>query len=279
MPPASVPEFVREKRPPALQGVPETMLWPLYHRASESLRPDGVLRDPESLRIMQALDYDFVGHFGVSGGSLAARAAAIDGVLRDWLPAHPEGQVVSLGEGLETQSRRVDNGTVRWLSVDLPEAIALRERFLPPTDRFRHLTMSALDLGWMAAVDRSAPVFVVAQGLLMYLAPEAVRGLLAGIAAGLPGAWLVFDTVPPWLSRMTLRGMRQTPRYRLPPMPWGIARDEIGPVLRRWCPEIGPVELLPYALPRPVPGMIGQFMQTAPMLRNRLPSLVRTRFG
>lgn len=255
------------------------MLWPLYHRATESRRPDGLLQDPESLRIMQALDYDFAGHFGVSGGSLAARAAAIDQALRDWLRVHPEGQVVSLGEGLETQSRRVDNGTMRWLSVDLPEAIALRERFLPPGPRFRHLAMSALDLGWMAALDRSAPVFVVAQGLLMYLAPEAVRGLLAGIAAGLPGAELVFDTVPPWLSRMTLRGLQQTPRYRLPPMPWGIARDAIAPTLRRWCPGIGPVALLPYALPRSVPGFLGPFMQAAPLLRNQLPSLVRVRFG
>ncbi|RYI14307.1 MAG: hypothetical protein EON48_11990, partial [Acetobacteraceae bacterium] len=62
-------EPVPGKQPPALQGVPETMLWPLYHRAMETRRPDGVLKDPESLRIMQALDYDFAGHFGVSGGS------------------------------------------------------------------------------------------------------------------------------------------------------------------------------------------------------------------
>jgi O-methyltransferase involved in polyketide biosynthesis len=32
---------------------------------------------------------------------------------------------VSLGEGLETQGRRVDNGRLRWLSVDLPDAIRL----------------------------------------------------------------------------------------------------------------------------------------------------------
>lgn len=274
-----MPDAPMEKQPPALSGVPETMLWPLYHRAVETRRPDGVLHDPDSLRIMQALDYDFAGHFGPPGGSLAVRAASIDQALGAWLRDHPDGQVVSLGEGLETQSRRVDNGRVRWLSVDLPESIALRERFLPPTRRFRHLAMSALDPGWMAGVDRAAPVFVVAQGLLMYLPPEAVQGLLAAIAAGLPGAWLVFDTVPPWLSRLTLRGFQQTPRYRLPPMPWGIARDAIGPTLRRWCPGIGLVELLPYALPRGVPGVLGQFMAAAPVLRNQLPSLVRTRFG
>ncbi|MDB5372218.1 MAG: class SAM-dependent methyltransferase [Belnapia sp.] len=265
-----------DKRPPALTGVPETMLWPLFQRATESLRPDGVLRDPESVRIMRALDYDFVGHFGVPGGSLAARAAAIDRAIIAWLARHPAGQVVSLGEGLETQSRRVDNGRMRWLSVDLPESIALREAFLPPTDRFRHMAISALDPAWMAGLDAAEPIFIVAQGLLMYLPPEAVRGLFAGIAAGLPGATLVFDTVPPWLSRLTLRGLQQTPRYKLPPMPWGIARGDIARTLRRWCPGIGPVEFLSYALPRGVPGVLGQFMATAPMLRNQLPSLVLT---
>jgi O-methyltransferase involved in polyketide biosynthesis len=34
---------------------------------------------------------------------------------------------------------------MRWLSVDLPGAIRLRERFLPPTNRFRHIAASALD--------------------------------------------------------------------------------------------------------------------------------------
>jgi O-methyltransferase involved in polyketide biosynthesis len=267
------------KQVPELSGVPETMLWSLYHRAVESSRPDGVLHDPESVRIMAALDYDFEGHFGRPGGSLAARAATIDGVIRAWLDQHPDGLVVSLGEGLETQSRRVDNGRMRWLSVDLPEAIRLRERFLPPTDRFRHLAMSALDLAWMAEVDAAQPVFVVAQGLLMYLEPDAVAGLLGGMAAALPGAWLVFDTVPPWLSRLTLRGLNQTPRYRLPPMPWGIARDDIEPTLRRWCPGLGPVEFLPYEMPRGAPAVLGRFMAAMSVLRDQLPSLVRTRFG
>lgn len=43
---------------------------------------------------------------------------------------HPAGTVVALGEGLETQFWRVDNGAVRWVGVDLSEAEALRRRFL-----------------------------------------------------------------------------------------------------------------------------------------------------
>jgi hypothetical protein len=45
--------------------------------------------------------------------------------------------------------QRCDDGRVQWLCVDLPDAIAVRERFLKPTDRCRHLALSAVDLSWM----------------------------------------------------------------------------------------------------------------------------------
>jgi O-methyltransferase involved in polyketide biosynthesis len=219
---------------PDLAGVSETMLWSLHNRASEAGRPDGVLVDPESVHIRSAINYDFARHFGDPLGSLAARAVEIDRALRSWLEHHPEGIIVSLGEGLETQGRRADNGRMRWLSVDLPDAIRLRERFLAPTHRFRHIAAGALDPIWMDAVDPSSGVFIVAQGLLMYLAPERVRQLFASIADRFPGSELVFDTIPRWFSHLTLLGLNQTASYRLPSMPWGINRDEVEPTLRRW---------------------------------------------
>ena len=190
-----------------LAGVSETMLWSLYNRACEARRGDAILVDPDSVRIEEALDYDFERHFSVPTGSLAVRAAEIDRALRRWLERHPDGFVVSLGEGLETQVRRVDNGRLRWLSVDLPNAIRMREQFLAPTDRLRHLAVSALDPAWMAAVDPSLGVFIVAQGLFMYLEPEAVQQLLSAIANRFAGAELVFDAVPRWFSRWTMRGV------------------------------------------------------------------------
>jgi O-methyltransferase involved in polyketide biosynthesis len=255
---------------PSLTGVPETMLWALHNRASEASRRDGVLIDPDSVRIRQSINYNFNRRFGPPAGSLAARAAAIDKILERWITSHPNGTVVSLGEGLETQSRRVDNGRIRWLSVDLPDAIRLRERFLPTTERFRHIAISALDPAWMDAVDPSCGVFIVAQGLLMYLQPDRVQNLLAGIANRFPAAEMVFDVVPRWFSALTRIGLHQTPHYRLPSMPWGINRDEIKPTLRRWLPHLASVNFLAYHLPRTLPHLISNM----PFLRHEGPSLV-----
>jgi O-methyltransferase involved in polyketide biosynthesis len=263
---------------PDLDGVSVTMLWSLHNRASEARRPDGILNDPESIYIQSAIDYDFAGHFGDPMGSLAGRAVEIDRVLRSWLDRHPEGIVVSLGEGLETQSRRVDNGRMRWLSVDLPDAIRLRERFFKPSHRFRHIAASALDPVWMDAVDPLSDVFIVAQGLLMYLAPERVRQLFVGIADRFPGSALVFDTIPRWFSDLTLMGFDQTASYRLPSMPWGINRDEVEPTLRRWHPHVATVAFLPYLSPRGLPRLFAGMTNQIPVARHGVPTLVHVTF-
>ncbi len=259
---------------PGLAGVPETMLWSLHNRACEARRDDPVLVDPHSVTIHAAMQYDFARHFGEPGGSLAVRAAAIDRALRLWLETHPDGLVVSLGEGLETQARRVDNGRMRWLSFDLPEAIRLREHFIPETNRFRHVAVSALDAAWMDAVDDSSGLIVVAQGLLMYLDPASVRRLLAGIAERFPGAELVFDVVPPWFSRLTVMGLQQTPHYRLPAMPWGIGRDTIESTLRSWHWRFADCTFLEYGAPRGLPMLFTRLMHEFPSARHELPCLV-----
>jgi O-methyltransferase involved in polyketide biosynthesis len=231
------------------------------------------------VHIQSAIDYDFARHFGVSLGLLAGRAVEIDRALRSWLDRHPDGIVVSLGEGLETQSRRVDNGRMRWLSVDLPDAIRLRERFLAPTHRFRHIATSALDPVWMDAVNPSSDVFIVAQGLLMYLAPEKVRQLFVGIADRFPGSVLVFDTIPRWFSDLTMLGLNQTASYRLPSMPWGINRDEVEPTLRRWHPHVATVAFLSYLSPRGLPRLFAEMTNQIPVARHGVPSLVCVTFG
>jgi O-methyltransferase involved in polyketide biosynthesis len=259
---------------PGLANVGETMLWALHNRATEAARTNGVLTDPDCLQIHQSIDYDYDRNFGPQSGSLAARAAQIDQTLKRWISRHPDGTVVSLGEGLETQVRRVDNGRVKWLSVDLPDAISLRAHFIPPTDRFRHIAVSALDPAWMDHVDPSEGVFIVAQGLLMYLQPRMVQQLFAAIAHRFPTAEMVFDAVPRWFSHLTMLGLQQTANYRLPPMPWGINRDEIRPTLRRWLPGLAAVTFLDYRMPRGLHKMAADSIRHVPVLRHNVPTLV-----
>jgi O-methyltransferase involved in polyketide biosynthesis len=263
---------------PGLSGVSETMLWSLHNRACEARRQGGILHDPQAIRIHDAIAYDFHQNFGTPGGSLAARAAQIDKALRQWLTQYPDGFVISLGEGLETQSSRVDNGRMRWLSVDLPHAISLREQFIAPNPRLSHLAISALSPEWMDRVEPSSGVCVIAQGLLMYLNPALVEQLFRAVAAKFPGATMIFDTVPRWFSRLTLDGLQQTPHYRLPPMPWGIDHDEIEATLRRWHPGLSSVEFLDYFAPRGLHRHVARLIKAIPVFRHEVPCLIKAVF-
>ncbi|MEV6977138.1 class I SAM-dependent methyltransferase [Kitasatospora sp. NPDC093806] len=217
---------------PELSAVPETALWTLWHRAVEARRPDTVLPDPKAVELVGRIDFPFDERFGSAAlvsQLQGLRAGCFDREVSDFLARHPRGTVVGLGEGLETQAWRVDNGRAHWLSVDLPETAALRERLLPPDERHRIVAGSATDPGWMDAVDPAAAaqgVLISAQGLLMYLRPTEVRELIAACADRFPGATFVLDAVPRWFSARAVQGKLRDRHYQAPPMPFGMNADE-----------------------------------------------------
>src|SRR5215475_1019157 len=172
--------------PVDLSGVPQTLLWNLGRRAAAARLGASGLKDPLALEVVGRLEYDFG---DVSRGTRwhAVRVATFDAAARRFLRRYPDGSVVALGEGLETQFWRVDNGRVRWLSVDLPAVLDLRRQVLPEDPRLAAYAGSALDPGWLDQVDPVRPVLVTAQGLLPYF--SARRGPSAHRAIGrrLPG--------------------------------------------------------------------------------------------
>ncbi|HKU56910.1 MAG TPA: hypothetical protein VJP41_07805, partial [Gaiellaceae bacterium] len=90
-----------------------TLLSNLARRAAAARAKKPLLDDPLAIEAVERLDYDFT---GISRGASwhALRVATFDGAARRFLKRHPDGTVVALGEGLETQFWRVDNGRMRW---------------------------------------------------------------------------------------------------------------------------------------------------------------------
>ncbi|MFC9328572.1 class I SAM-dependent methyltransferase [Kitasatospora sp. NPDC057015] len=258
-----------------LTGLPETALWTLHQRAVEARRPDAVLRDPKAVELVERIDYPFADRFGTSGLQSqlqALRVGCFDREVADFLAREPRGTVVSLGEGLETTFWRVDNGRAEWLSVDLPEAIALRERLLPAERRQRLLACSVTDPRWMDEVDPAQGVLITAQGLLMYLRPPEVRDLIAGCAERFPGGSLVLDAVPRWFGRLTLNGKVRTRGYQAPPMPWAMDAGERDK-LRTAGPAVAAVRDVRPTGGRGLVGALLPFALTVPPLSTRRPSV------
>jgi O-methyltransferase involved in polyketide biosynthesis len=181
--------------------------------------------------------------------------------------------VVALGEGFETQFWRVDDGRLRWLTLDLPEVVAVRREVLPDGPRNRTLAGSAADAEWTAQVDRERPVIITAQGLLPYFERDEVHRLFTGWARLLPGAWLLFDAVTPHLQEVRQRNPLPD-GYRPPDWTWTVDPDELrqlgdlpGVTDLREVPQAGGDRLLDIL--RRVPGMKSQ-LPTLPVFRARL---------
>lgn len=263
-----------------LTGVPETMLWPLWNRAAEARRPNRLIDDPMSADLVDRIAYDFAASFGKPSVLHAIRARVYDDLIRAHLERTTEDPVVvGLGDGLETQLWRVDDGRVRWISVDLPEAIAVRKRLLPTHPRASAIELSALDPAWLDAVPADPPPFISAAGLLMYFEEPDVIGLLKRIAGRFREAEIVFDTIPPFFSRKTLRGFRVTKNYTAPPMPWGIRVGDI-PGFLTGVANFTHIRAQTYADPFPDRTRFYRFLSRFAPLRNRLAgALVHARTG
>lgn len=264
---------------PDLDGVPETALWTLWFRSLEARRPDAVLVDPRAIELIGRIDYPFTGRFGqlfpAQAQIQALRVRTFDREVERFLVDYPDGTVVALGEGLETQFWRVDNGSVRWLTVDLPQSVALRQALLPAGERQRGFAGSALDPRWTELVDPGRGVFITAQGLLMYLQPAEVHTLIVLCAERFPGGQLVFDAVPPWMAGLVRRG---TPGYRPPPLAWTLEPAALAD-LRRTHPAIVEVRDLKPPRGRGLVGWLGPNLRYLPILRRRRPVIVALGFA
>ena len=60
----------------------------------------------------------------------------------------------------------------------------------------------------------------------MYLEPDDALGLISDCAARFPGGQMMFDSIPQWFSRRTIKGLKLSDRYLTPPMPFSLSPDE-----------------------------------------------------
>lgn len=230
-----------------LSDVSETALLTLYGRAHQARHPRAIIDDPMAIRLADAIDFDFE-KFGRKGQEMALRSLAFDTAAIEYLTMHPHATVVALAEGLQTSYWRLDkaipHAQFRWLTVDLPPIIEIRERLLPSSDRIRTLAQSALDYSWMDEVDVGNGVFITAEGLLMYLQPDDATGLIMECAKRFPGAQMIFDLPPVLVKKFAPNGMRSSRRYRMPPMPFSMSASELADMVHT-VPGIHAVRDLP----------------------------------
>jgi O-methyltransferase involved in polyketide biosynthesis len=176
--------------------VSETLLITLYIRATESQRPDALLRDEKAVALAKKIsddglyDFDRVESLHLSETNklvIVLRCREFDRTTRDFLRRHPDAVVVHIGCGFDARFERVrfesvrskspgleqpDYGQVEWYDMDLPHVIELRRKLIGGAgDRYHLLGCSVLDDGWLETVRvyGQRPFLFLAEGVFMYL--------------------------------------------------------------------------------------------------------------
>ena len=181
------------------------MLIPLWARAEESERRDAIIKDPLAQELVSkiGLDVSVYKKEWMTQLVVAIRTEILDRETRIFIDKHPGAMVINLGCGLDTRFFRVDDGSLRWYDLDLPDAINVRREFFAETGRYRMLARSVFDYSWVSDISRSResgePVLIIAEGLLMYFPESQVKELLSVLSTAFPGVEMLLETMSPFM--------------------------------------------------------------------------------
>lgn len=193
-----------KKEKPKLKGIPETMLIPLRARYLESKKENGIIFDPKTIEILDQIECDFAGKKEISIGTqlgVSIRTEIFDEQVSQFLARNPNAVVVNLGCGLDTRFHRIDNGSVIWYDLDVPEAIELRKKFFDESDRFKFISKSVTDFSWLEIIPKRKPLLVIAEGLLMYFTENDVKEILNTIGSTHPSSEMLFEAMSPFIVK------------------------------------------------------------------------------
>jgi methyltransferase (TIGR00027 family) len=129
--------------------------------------------------------------------SNVARHRIIDDWLRERLSATPDLRVVLLGAGFDTRAFRLRGG--RWVELDQPATIAIKEAELPAQEAPNALRRVAIDFAVDSLADKLAPwagespAVVVMEGVNAYLSEAELRRTLDILVRTFPGHVLICD--------------------------------------------------------------------------------------
>jgi methyltransferase (TIGR00027 family) len=181
----------------ALNGVPETLLVPLFYRAKETQSAAPLIRDTKAVEIIKTMKYDFSRcNKWSTQACVVVRTRLFQDAIKHFLSKHPDSVVINLAAGLDNRFTELDNGQVRWFDLDLPEVIEVRKRYISESGRRTFIASDVLDFSWidqLGLADHTTPVMVVAEGLLPYLPEDKVRQLLSTLADRFPNIQIVLE--------------------------------------------------------------------------------------
>lgn len=193
----------------------ETLFICLRAKALDSQNKNSILHDTEADKILKSINYDFDKFKADSKFDddlpNVWRAKHFDDWIREFIALNPNAVVVYLGCGLDTRVKRINPpATVSWYDVDFPDVIELRKNFFTETANYQMIASSVTENGWIEKIPNDRPSMIVAEGVLMYLAPEEVEKLFHRLMNHFSHGQMIFDIFNKWIVQHSAKQMKKT---------------------------------------------------------------------
>jgi O-methyltransferase involved in polyketide biosynthesis len=216
-----------------LEGVPETLLVPLWARAVENKHSNPIIKDDKAIEIMKHINYDFNklnedDKNWPTQISVVVRTELLDKALTSFINKNPDGIIINIGCGLDTRFSRLDNGRIHWFDLDLPEPIKIRKQFFRETNRYKMISKSVFDYSWINEIKVDKPVLIIIEGVLMYFTEQQVNELFNKLVSSFKSAEMLIEITNPHLVKQSKEEDLINKQYKINAiLKWGIKNGKV----------------------------------------------------
>ncbi len=196
-----------------INDISETAFLTLQCHAIDAASEAPILNDKSAVETLNA----FKGHFLKSGSALhkklfqnkvkrnlvthtVLRAKKYDEYILKFIGQHPSATVVNIGCGLDNRFERINNGSLHFFDLDLPDIMDIKKQIFHEETNYHQISQSVFDLDWLEKI-KTEHVIIVAEGVFMYCHEQDVKRLFQALYERLNKPEIVFEVFnSKWLT-------------------------------------------------------------------------------
>lgn len=192
-----------------MNEVNKTLFIPLYGKSAVSQKQI-ILHDPKAEALWAAEGFALKGKAKSKwlAYTMAMRARIFDDWTARQLRQSPNALVLHIGCGLDSRCMRIHTPYAQWIDADLPDVIAVRQKYFAQTDAYHMIALDASNPNEIDKLPASDQIIVVMEGLSMYLTNDALTQFFTALQAK-------YSTVHALLDIYTVFGAKAS-KYKNP---------------------------------------------------------------